>query len=148
MKISDVEIFFGKYWKIVKYLISGGTAAMVNLVLLYILTDLFGVWYLTSGVIAFSAGFIVSFVFQKFWTFSDHRREVMHIQAGAYLVVGIVNLGLNTLFIYLLVTYAGFHYLWAQIVSGVVIACQSFFVYKHLIFFKKPTAMELESTLQ
>ncbi|MEK7575040.1 MAG: GtrA family protein [Patescibacteria group bacterium] len=133
-----MEVLFGKSWKVIKYLISGGTAAIVNLGLLYLFTDIFGVWYITSGIVAFAAGFIVSFVFQKFWTFTDKSTENIHIQASAYLVAGIVNLGLNTLSIYLFVTYAGFHYLLAQIVAGVIIACESFFVYKYLIFKKLP----------
>ncbi len=134
MKISDIEIFFGRYWKVIKYIISGGTAATLNLAFLYVLTDWFGIWYLLSAVFAFSAGFIVSFIFQKFWTFSDHRTENIHLQAGAYLLAGLANLGLNTLCIYLFVTYLGFHYLLAQIAAGIIIASESFFIYKHFIF--------------
>ena len=54
-------------FKIVRYLISGGTAAAINLSLLFLLTEFVGMWYLASSVLSFIAGFTASFLFQKFW---------------------------------------------------------------------------------
>ena len=48
--------------RIVRYIISGGTATGANLALLYVLTDWLGLWYLISAVLAFIGGFLpVSF---------------------------------------------------------------------------------------
>ncbi|MCX6719201.1 MAG: GtrA family protein [Candidatus Taylorbacteria bacterium] len=122
-----------KKTKIVRYIISGGTAAAVDLVLLYILTDLIGIWYITSSILAYLVAFMVSFTLQKFWTFRDHSRNNIHSQAVIYFIVTSLNLGLNTLGIFAFVHYLSFHYLIAQIVVSVIIAMESYYVY-HFIF--------------
>ena len=126
-----------KHARVFRYLISGGMAAGVNFLSLYIFTEWFGIYYLLSSVLSFVLAVVVSFVFQKFWTFQDHSRDFIHKQAWTYLFVAVTNTIINTIFVYSLVEYAGFHYLWAQFVSNVIIACESFFVYKKFIFHTK-----------
>lgn len=126
--------------RFVKYLISGGTAAAVNIGLLYVFTDIFGIWYITSAVMSFVAAFFVSFIFQKFWTFEDRSTDNMHGQAAVYLVVTTTNLCLNTALIYGFVEFIHIHYLFAQIIAGGIIACESFFVYRKFIFRTIPPA--------
>ncbi len=138
--INSLKQTYGKFnekypakTKIVRYIISGGTAAVVDLVLLYLLTDVFGVWYITSSIIAFLVSFIVSFTLQKFWTFNDRSTDKIHSQAIIYLIVTSINLGLNTVGIFAFVHYFGFHYLASQIIVSILIAFESFYVY-HLVF--------------
>jgi putative flippase GtrA len=56
----------------VKYVVSGGSAAIVDIVALYVFTDLFGIWYILSAILAFISAFFVSFLLQKYWTFKDN----------------------------------------------------------------------------
>ncbi len=119
---------------ILKYLISGGSAAVVNLSVLYIVTDMLHVWYLLSSVIANVTAFFVSFFLQKFWTFSNATVGMMKKQLVLYIVVAAMNLGINTLFMYLFVEDFHLHYLIAQIATSALIAVESYFVYQHLIF--------------
>ena len=120
--------------RIGRFMVAGGLATLVNLGLLYVLTDCFLVWYLLSAIISFVTAFFVSFTLQKFWTFGDSSREGMHVQAGIFLLVAAGNLGLNTLFLYVLVEYALFHYLLAQIIVSVFIAIENFLIYRYVIF--------------
>lgn len=127
----------GKYpahTKVLRYIISGGTSTFVNLALLYVLTELFGLWYIASASVSFIAAFVISFVLQKYWTFQDVSKEYVHRQAIFYFVVMVVNLCINTALLYLLVEYTGIHYMLSQIISGVFIATESFFVYQFFIF--------------
>ena len=119
---------------VMKYIMAGGTAASVNLAILYILTDIFDLWYVFSAVLSFIVAFVVSFCFQKFWAFEDSSIEKIHSQMAVYFVVAVVNLCFNTFLIYSFVEYFGLHYLLAQIAAGVIIACESFFVYRLFIF--------------
>jgi len=120
--------------RVFRYLLSGGIALGTDLALLYLFTNIFGIWYLASAIAAFILAFAVSFLLQKFWTFGDHSREGLHIQLGVYFFVAIVNLALNTLVVYLFVEQGGLHYLVAQIAASALIAVESFFVYQHFIF--------------
>ncbi len=120
--------------KILRYLFSGGTAAVTDLTLLYIFTDVFGIWYILSSVLAFLVAFAVSFILQKFFTFQDHAMDGVRGQALVYLLVTSFNLGLNTALVFAFVHYAGFHYLFAQILASIIIAVESFVVYGLFIF--------------
>jgi len=123
-----------KYRQIIRYIISGGTAALVNLVLLYVFTDFLKVWYLFSSVLAFCLAFFVSFFLQKYWTFSDWGKGKMYQQMGVYFAVSVANLGVNTGLLYLAVDKLKIWYLLAQVLVLAIIAIESFIIYKFLIF--------------
>ena len=117
-----------------KYLVSGGSSACANLGILYLLTEYAHVHYLQSAVLSFTVAFFISFLLQKFWTFQDMRKEVIHQQMIWYLCLSLINLLVNTLLIYILVEYAHLWYLAAAVVSGALLAVSNFFIYKHVIF--------------
>ncbi len=127
-------IFEHRYARTLKFIISGGLAATIDLGLLYALTEIWHVWYLLSAILAFGVAFGVSFSLQKFWTFNDRSVEGIHAQLGMYLVIALLGLGLNTLCMYGLVDHFGLHYIVAQILTSAFIAVANFFAYKHLIF--------------
>lgn len=120
--------------KIFRFLISGGVSATVDLALLYIFTEFFGLWYLASTVCAFILAFFVSFGLQKFWTFRDHSREGISAQAGIYFLIATGNLVLNTFLVYVFVDHLGLHYLIAQSTASILIACGSYFIYQQFVF--------------
>src|SRR3990167_3912629 len=75
---------------LVRYVISGGVSALVDLSLLY----LFNLYthYLIAAAFAFALAFSVSFTLQKFWTFKDLSTDGIHKQT-------VISLG-TSLFVY------------------------------------------------
>jgi putative flippase GtrA len=132
--------FFENNQRIIKFLISGGTATLVDLFLLYGFTDLLKIWYLGSAVMAFVFAFMVSFGLQKFWTFNGEHSRQSKEQLIMYLSVNLVNLGINSAGIYLLVDKVGAWYLFSQVMMSGLIAFESYFVYK-LVIFKESTSV-------
>lgn len=132
--INKVKTIIATHGQIIRYIISGGTAACVDIGFLVLFTEAFGWWYLVSAILAFILAFGVSFGLQKFWTFKDHVTDNMHVQASIYLLVSLVNLGLNTLLMYFFVDLLHMWYVFAQVLTGGLIAILSFFVYKKFIF--------------
>jgi putative flippase GtrA len=118
----------------VKYVIAGGTAAMTDFALLFILTDFFHVWYIVSATLAFIVAFFVSFFLQKFWTFRDNSRDKMYKQMAMYLGVGATNTCLKAGGMYVLVDYFYLWYILAQAVMAIVLALGSFVIYRFVIF--------------
>jgi putative flippase GtrA len=119
--------------KITKYIIAGGTAAVVDLFCLHIFVRYLHLWYLVAAVIAFLVAFCVSFTLQKFWTFKDGSTKVK-TQAGVYFGVSIINLCINTLLMYLFVETFSAHYLVAQFIASGILAVSSYFIYSFFIF--------------
>lgn len=134
---ARVNVLYPSLMRIIRFVISGGTATAVNLGILFSLTHFLDLWYLLSSIVAFVAAFFVSFTLQKLWTFEDTSRHRLESQAFLYLSVILIALGINTLFIYTLVEYASFHYLLAQLTSGIFIAFMNYFSYKHIVFREK-----------
>ena len=142
-KIMFIEKWFfsipiiNRYQRIIKYLIGGGTATLVDLVLLFFFTSILHIWYLLSAVLAFIVAYVVSFSFSKFWTFADKSDGNWGPQATIYLIITSTNLGLNTLLMYTFVEFVHFHYLTAQIITSAILACESYFAYQIFVFNKK-----------
>lgn len=134
--IAPWKMMIGKYQQIIKYIVSGGTAAAVDIGFLVLFTEVFGWWYITSAIVAFLIAFGVSFTLQKFWTFKDKTTDNMHAQLSLYLLVGVINLLINSALMYFFVDIVGMWYVAAQVLTGGLIAVMSFFVYKKLIFKK------------
>lgn len=119
-------------WQPVKFVIAGGSAAVVNLGTAYILTDWLGVWYLTSSVVSFILSLAVSFGLQKFWTFKDRVLDHWHQQFLIYLVLAVANLAVNTWLVFVEVEWFKLWYLSAQFVTGAFIGAYTFFLYRYL----------------
>lgn len=137
--------YLRKYARVGRFIASGGTAAAVDLGLLYILTDSFGLHYLLSAALAFVASFFVSFVLQKFWTFEDESVDRVHVQASLSFIIATINLGLNTLLMYVFVDVVDLWYMTAQIIVGILLAFESFFILKFFIF-RKPRILADDKT--
>ena len=122
--------------KLGRFGISGIIATATNISCLYLLTDVFGFWYILSTIISFIIAFSVSFSLQKYWTFKDTAHHKITRQAPLFLALTTLNLALNTALMYLSVEYLGIHYLLAQFIISALIACQSYFLYGKVIFKK------------
>lgn len=120
--------------RVLRYLIAGGTAATIDFALLYALTDLFHIWYLASSVVALLAGFVTSFVLQKFWTFQNHSLDRVHIQLPLHILLSLANIVLNTALMFLFVEQLHLWYITAQFFAAAMLACMNFFVYRRFIF--------------
>ncbi len=120
-----------------RYFISGGTAGVTDIALLYIIHEILGVYYLTSAAFAFIVAFFVSFLLHKYWTFKSHD-EQMHRQMSMYLLASLFGLLLNTVLMYIFVDYIHINVILSQIVVGLMVACVSFFVSRNLVFKYSP----------
>ncbi len=117
----------------VRYLVSGVVGIAANALTFYIFNELFGLWYLFAVVPAFIVGLVVPFLLQKYWTFKM-RGGSWHFQLGNYLFISVVNLGINALLVYLLVSVAGLWPTAGQFISLGVIAVTGF-LFNYLVTF-------------
>lgn len=122
---------------IVRYLISGGTSAAVNILIFSLFFYVFNFHYIVSNIIGFSLAFLVSLGLQKFWTFQDHSTHNIHIQGFIYLLSSLFGLSINTFVLYICVDIAGMYPLLGVIVSGIVTAMITFQISSRYIFNRK-----------
>lgn len=116
-----------------RFIIAGGTAATVDLVILFILNKVFGLHYLLSAILAFICAFGVSFTLHKYWTFKSHEEETQK-QVVMYFGTQIFSLCLNTLFMYIFVDIFRIDVMVSQFFVGGIVAFINFFVSRNIVF--------------
>ena len=106
----------------IKYYSVGGSGVLVNLGILYALTDFMGLWYIASQVIAISISISSNFLFNRFWTFSgsiqEQRNSVMYVK---FIIVSLIGMGIQLGITYSLVENMSLYYMYAAGI-GIVIA--------------------------
>jgi len=123
--------------RIIRYLISGGTGAATNLGIFALLIHYTTLWYVFASISSFCISVVVSFILQKYWTFQNRSQGKTHSQALIFISVSLINLGINTLIVFILVD--GFHSpkFLAQFVAAGLVAFASYGVYKKFVFTEK-----------
>lgn len=120
--------------RVIRFVVSGTTSAGVAIALLYAFTEWGGLWYMTSAGLALACSLLVSFVLQKYWTFSGHERTGTIREVSLFLLMNTVNLGLNALGLFLLVEYGHIWYIAAEFISALVVAVLTFGFMRLVIF--------------
>jgi glycosyltransferase involved in cell wall biosynthesis/putative flippase GtrA len=134
LRIFDFKKTIFNSFIVLRYFICGITAATVNVGSLYIFTDIVGIWYLYSSILAFLLSLIISFILQKFVVFRDTRTHKMHHQFSKFFIVAILGVITNTSIIFVCVDIFGIWYILSQIIAGFFVMIQNFILYKFFIF--------------
>jgi len=103
--------------KFSKFVIVGVVNTLINLISLYILTDLFNIYYMFSAIFAFVLANTNSFVLNKIWTFNDFFKDSFFKKYTKFIIVSVITLIVNLSILYSLTEYLHFHYMISQIIA-------------------------------
>lgn len=129
---------------VVRFVLSGGISAFVNVATLSILYYVFGLFYITASIVAFVVAFFFSLTLQKFWTFKDKSLNGLHWQTGKYLATSLFGLGINTFFLYIFVDHFNFYVFLAQILAGFLTGICTFFLSSDYVFNNRSSLFEVK----
>ncbi len=120
---------------ILRFLISGATGALVHFLILIFSKEILDLSVILSTTLAFSLASVVSFLLQKIWVFKNYDKgNAIPRQAFLYLLVTILNVGINAILMHILVNIFGIYYIISQIITSGLIAIESYILYKSLVF--------------
>lgn len=119
---------------VMRYLISGSTAAAVYFAALYGFVEVGKMYYLLASALALTIAIVVSFSLHKFFTFREHSLARAHIQFGLYLLVIALDYVVNLALLWLLVELLHVPYLLAAFIATTVVATINFFAYWLVVF--------------
>jgi len=126
--VSGLRPLIGQF---MLYLLSGGTAAIVDFGSYYLLLH-WGAWYIAASVIGGILGFFTAFLIHKYIVFRKKERFLRHMTK--YLIADIVNIGLTTLILYGLVEHIELGEEISKIIAMGSVALWNFFVCKYLVY--------------
>jgi len=115
-----------------RYLVSGGTGAVIHFSILAALVAWFGTNPVIATTIGFIVGSLVNYTLQYHWTFSADGPH--HVMLTRYAVVTTVTMLLNGQLFWLLNSHYGMHYLLAQFIVTGIIVVVNFLINKHYTF--------------
>ena len=136
MKIQNIlsKQSQGSQFQLIRYSISGGVAFIIDFTILYILTEIFNIYYLISAGFAFIAGALVTYTFSIFWVFDIRRFVNTHIELGLFILLSFIGLLLTELFMWFFTEFSGIYYLFSKIISSALVLGWNFFSKKYLLF--------------
>jgi len=84
--------------QLLRYVVVGGLAFVVDFGLLWVLTEYAGLHYLVSATISFIAGLVVNYLLSVVWVFGSSKLQSKWAEFAIYAVIGVIGLGLNNRF--------------------------------------------------
>lgn len=119
------------YMSAVRFVLVGGTSALLNLLLLWIFVSLFGLWYVSSSVVGYAIAAGYNFLLQRSWAFTGNGGRIS-VQVPQFAIVNLAGVLLNTAILCALVARLGTSYLMAQAMGSLAVALLSFFAYRRI----------------
>jgi len=103
---SDVAIskLYPDYRKLLKSLMVGVLATMVDMVVLFTLNHYFALFYIFAKIVSYHLGMVVSFYLNKTFTFKNSY-EKYHYQLASFALVAYSQMILTLALLFILVTY-------------------------------------------
>ena len=115
------------------FLVIGILATLLDMSLLYLLTEIAGLWYLIAAGISYTSGGIYSYILNKELTFHNPSRRYVR-QGLLFLAISAAGLVLNTGVIWLGVEVSGLHYLMAKAGATAIAFFWNFFAQSTITF--------------
>lgn len=111
----------------IRFALVGGIGTLVNLSLLYILTDIYGILYLISETIAFIVAVLHNYMWNKSFTFREDIKEKVIGKGVKFAIICIIAMIVNLLILFILVEYFTIFYLFAEVGAIAVAFFVNFF---------------------
>ena len=131
LKISDF-LTRSSFNQLKKYLAAGLLAAATEYGLFNVFHIFFGVWHLTSHSLSMLAGFFVSFLLNKYWSFRSKDNFLRQLFLTGILFL--LNLGISNAIMYLLVDVLKVMALLSKLIVMGMIVVWNFIIYKKAIY--------------
>jgi putative flippase GtrA len=117
----------------IRYFFIGVLCALADLLILYVLVDVFHYWYLTASVISFTIVSFTGYWGQKYYTFKNVSKKHGQ-QITIFFIIAVLGLGLNSLLMFFLVGFLGLWYILGSIITKLIVFIWNFTANKYITF--------------
>ena len=100
-----------------KFAFVGGIGTLINVAILYLLTEKVGIYYLVSAIFSFVVAMTSNFFLNKIWTFKENLVSSIKSKYLQFSLVSITALLLNLFFLYVFTEIFGIYYMISQVLA-------------------------------
>lgn len=118
--------------QIVRFLIIGGTAFLIDAGILYLLTDYLHIHYLVSSILSFTIAVIFNYIFSIKWVFEVKNAQTIR-DITIFILLSVVGLCINQVVMYISVDMLAIYYMIAKIIATIIVMIYNFITRKLLI---------------
>ena len=121
------------YIQILRFLMVGGTAFLIDFGALWLLTEWLGINYLLANCISFTASVIYNYILSTAWVFNTKHTKNRSTEFTVFLVLSLIGLGINQGIMWITVERAGINYLLSKILATIIVMIFNFITRKHFL---------------
>lgn len=100
-----------------KFAVVGVLNTLINLSVLYVLTEFLRVYYILSAVFAFLVAVTNSFIWNKLWTFKENLSYHATTKYIKFILISVAALIFNLSILYILTEFFHIYYLVSQVIA-------------------------------
>ncbi|WP_020529907.1 GtrA family protein [Flexithrix dorotheae] len=119
--------------QIIKFIIAGGTGAVLEIALFILFNETFGIHYLISNLVAITTAIYVNYLISQKWVFESGRYS-KGMELVAFVGISILIIGLNQLVMWAFVDGLDINERISKVTSICIVAVVNFFGKKYLVF--------------
>lgn len=119
--------------QIIKFGFVGGSAFLIDAGLLFVLTDIFSIHYLISGLISFSVSVIYNYILSVVWVFDTDKGKNKSTEFIVFIILSIIGLGLNQILMFVFVDLIHIYYMLSKIVVTFIVMVYNFITRKFFL---------------
>ena len=94
--------------------------------MLFIFTHFLKLYYLISNILSFVLGLIVNYVLSKKFVFQEETNISKTKEFIIYAIIGVIGLGLDTLFVWLFTDITKMYYMLSKLISTAMVFIWNF----------------------
>ena len=118
----------------------GGLMIILNVVILYLLTNFLGIYCIISAILSYLLLTGLSFFLNEKWTFNsitNHAHKKMWHRIVSYYLVSLSGMTLNIIILFLLTEYGKVFYLYSSIIASFSVFLWNFSLNKNITWCEK-----------
>ena len=118
-----------------KYYLVGACGVLVNLGLVYFLTDVIGAWYVFSQAVAVGVSMTSNFTLHKFWTYRKEIKEAKTLERYIkFIAISLLGMGIQLSLTFVLVENFAMYYMHAAMLSIAIAGSFNYFANRKWTF--------------
>ena len=119
----------------------GSFAFVLELGLMYLLTECAYVYYLWSSVFSSLCAGGINYLLSTIWVFNQSKVKNKPLEFILFTAIGALGLLLNVFFLWVLTDCIGLYYMFSKVIAMILVFTLIFFIRKYVLFTTKKTSL-------